>query len=128
MSFFEISADGNTWTDLSGYINIQEYAVNKTELFEEWQDADYDLHRVHVGDRVQGTFTLGFDSKSDLTTVVGYLSSYRDSDNQIWVKAYCHNTGAQETVLAYLDYVGAGSWDQTNSRQWLTLDVTVTGV
>lgn len=127
MELFKISSGGSV-TDLSGYVNPRTYAVNQLEIYDEWDDGDRALHRALVRTRVSGRLTLGFDTKTALTNFLALLSAGRKSNLAYDVQAYCHNTGTLVSCVAFLDISGSGIWDDTNSRQWLTIDVTVTEV
>ena len=129
MVFFKIGdlATPTAWTDFSAYTNKLEFAVNKTEITEEWTDGNLAIRRALVRTRVLGEFQLGFDSGTDLTGFLSALANRRP-DNAFNVQIYCQNTGTVETITAYLDITGSGTFDEVNSRQWVVLDVTVTEV
>lgn len=120
MVFFKI---GNT--DLTQYVDIQNYDINEESVFEEWQDGNWVTHRVSIRTRKSGTVVLGFKTVSDFNTFVSLLSSQRNADGYYSVTAYINNTGATATFNAFVDTQNAAKWDLLNNRQWLVQTLTV---
>lgn len=130
MEYFKVGdlATPTVWTDLTTYVNKRDFSVNKTEIFEQWEDGDRALHRKLVRTRIQGRLTLGFDSSANMSAFLTLLSGARRPDLAWNVQVWCQNTGTTESCTAFLDVAGTGLFDELNSRQWVTLDVDLTEV
>lgn len=111
--FFKIGT-----TDLTSYVDIQNYNVNEEDVFEEWQDGNWITHRVSIRKRKAGTVVLGFKKATDFTTFVGLLTSQRNVNGYYPVTAYINNTGTTETFNAFIDTQNESKWDLLNTRQW----------
>ena len=57
---FAISNKYGEWEDFTDCIPVPDYKVNNTEIVEEWEDGNYDLHSNVVQTRIKGTLTLKF--------------------------------------------------------------------
>ena len=120
--FFKIGT-----TDISSYIDIQTYAVNREDVYEEWTDGNWVLHREIARTRRSGTFQVGFSKAADFASFMALLSSAKTADGYYSVSAYISNTGSSDTFDAYLDVSNDDDkWDAVNSRQWQVTTVTVT--
>lgn len=120
--FFKI---GNT--DMTAFEDIQNHAVNRTDVYDVWTDGNWVDHRVIVRTRISGTVQLGFASASDHSAFMSLLGTARDAEGFYPISVYCANTGTLETLDAYLDVSGADKWDLANGRQWQTVTVKITG-
>lgn len=120
--FFKIDT-----TDISAYIDVQSYAVNRKDVFEEWEDGNWITHRVIARTRYSGSFQAGFASAADFTAFMTLLSTKKNADGYYPVTAYINNTGTTETFNAFLDVANDDDkWDAKHSRQWQVSTVAVT--
>ena len=120
--FFKIDT-----TDITAYIDVQSYAVNREDVFEEWEDGNWITHRVIARTRYTGSFQAGFASAADFTAFMTLLNTKKNADGYYPVTAYINNTGTTETFNAFLDVANDDDkWDSVNSRQWQVTTVTVT--
>lgn len=122
MAFFKIGA-----TDITPWIDIQDYDMQRSDVYTTWTDANDVDHRVVTRQRISGKFKAGFQKATDFAAFTALLASARNADGYYSVTAYVNNTGAEETFDAYLDCTDADKWDLINSRQWQVQEVTVTG-
>lgn len=120
MIFFKIGS-----TDLTAYADIQNYDVNKVDVYQSWTDGNWIDHREIVRTRIQGTVTLGFKKTSDWNAFLTLLQSQRDEAGFFPVTAYVNNTGTTEEIDAFLDLAGSGKWDILNSRFWRVITISV---
>ena len=120
MVFFKI---GNT--DLTQYVDKQNYAVNEEDVFESWQDGNWITHRVSVRKRKSGTLLLGFKTISDFNTFCSLFTSERNTNGYYSVTAYINNTGATATFDAFVDTTNESKWDLLNNRQWQAQTVVI---
>lgn len=122
--FFKIDT-----TDITPAIDVQSYAVNREDIFEEWEDGNWITHRVIARTRYAGAFQVGFSKAADFADFTALLAAKKTSGGYFPVTAYINNTGATETFNAFLDVANEDDkWDSVNSRQWQVTTVTVTQI
>lgn len=120
--FFKIGS-----TDLTAYEDIQSHSVNREDVYDTWTDGNWTLHRVIARTRISGTVKLGFAKATDYAAFTALLASAKTANGYYAITVYCSNTGTTESINAFLDVSGADKWDLTNSRQWQTVTVKITG-
>lgn len=120
--FFKIGS-----TDLTGFEDIQSHSVNREDVYDTWTDGNWTLHRVIARTRISGTVKLGFSKATDYAAFAALLESAKTANGFYSITVYCNNTGTEESINAFLDVSGADKWDLTNSRQWQTVTVKITG-
>jgi len=118
MIFFKINT-----TDLTDYADIQNFNVNKVDVFQDWIDGNWIAHREIVRTRIEGSFQLGFKDATNWSSFLTLLSTSKNVAGYYPVTVYVNNTGAEETINAFLDIQVAGKWDLTNSRFWKVVTV-----
>lgn len=121
MIFFKIGT-----TDLTDYADIQNFNINKQDVFQEWTDGNWIDHRDIVRTRIAGSFQLGFKDSADWSAFLALLTSQKDEAGYYPVTTYVNNTGAAETINAFLDIQVAGKWNLVNNRFWQTVTVNLT--
>lgn len=114
-------------TDVSQYLDIQNYAMNAVDVYEEWTDGNWVDHRVINRQRITGKVSAGFSSESNYAAFISLLSSARDAEGYYPVTAFVINKGAAVTFDAFIDTEGSARWDLKNGRQWLVIPLTITG-
>ena len=114
-------------TDITGWIDVQNYDVNREDVFTTWTDGNWIEHRVIARTKISGKFQVGFADATDFASFVALLGSEKTADGYYPVTAYVNNTGTTETFNAYLDVTDQDKWDTVNSRQWQVCTVKVTG-
>lgn len=120
--FFKI---GNT--DLTSYVDVQSYAVNKEDVYDSWTDGNWIDHREIARQRRSGTFSLGFATAAAFTAWTTLLSSAKTAGGYYAVTAYINNTGSSDSFNAFLDVSNPeDKWDLAHSRHWLVASVTLT--
>lgn len=121
MIFFKI---GNT--DLSEFADIQNFNINQEDIYEEWTDGNWIFHREIVRTRISGSFKLGFRTETDWTAFLTLIAAEKTAAGYFPVTVHVNNTGATETINAFLDMSGANKWDLVNDRFWKVITVTLT--
>lgn len=121
MVFFKIGS-----TDLTAYADIQNYNINKADVFQNWTDGNWVDHRDMVRTRITGTILLGFKTAASWSAFLALLTSQRNAAGFYPVTVYVNNTGTTETIDAFLDMTNATKWDLVNDRFWRVQTVTVT--
>ena len=120
--FFKIGT-----TDLTAYVDVQTYAVNKEDVYDSWTDANWVDHRVVARQRRSGSFSLGFSTAAAFSAWVALLSSAKTAGGYYAVTAYINNTAASDSFNAFLDVSNPeDKWDLAHSRHWLVARVTLT--
>lgn len=120
--FFKIGA-----TDLTPWLDIQNYEMNRADVYTTWTDGNWVTHRVIARTRISGKVKLGFEKAADFAAFSALMASERTTDGYYPVTAYCANTGTTETFQAYVDTSEADKWDLVGGRQWQVQTLTVTG-
>lgn len=114
-------------TDLTGYEDTSQHAVNKVDVFEEWIDGNWNTHRVIARQRVGGTVVLNFSRAADFSAFQTLLSTARNANGYYPITVYCNNTGTTETINAFLDLEGDTAFDVTAPIKHHAITVTITG-
>ena len=64
--------------DLTTHIPVPNYQVNNIRNYEEWKDASYVIHRQLTDEKIEGSFTLKFNSIQDYEEFVSFYMNNRD--------------------------------------------------
>lgn len=119
--FFKI---GNT--DLTPWVDIQNYAVNVSPVYSSWTDANDTEHRTITRTRIAGTVVLGFRNQQDFNTMRYALLTDQTDEGSYPVTCFVNNTGTVfEGVDAFIDVAAENKWDLVNDRQWTTVTLTI---
>lgn len=121
MVFFKIGS-----TDITPTIDVQNYNVNRTEIYESWTDGNLREHRNTVRGKIAGTFPVGFASYADLQTFVALLNSARQPDGYYNIESSVNNLPDTVEYQAFVETTATGKYDDLNGRVWLVMSVTVT--
>ena len=120
--FFKIGT-----TDLTSGVDVQSYAVNKEDVYEEWTDGNGAIRRAIYGQRRSGKFSLGFSTAAAFSAWTTLLSTAKTAAGYYAVTAYINNTGSTDTFNAFLDVSNPeDKWDLAHGRHWLVAQVTLT--
>lgn len=76
---FAISNKDGEWENFTDCIPIPDYKVNNTDVIEEWEDGNYDLHSNTVQTRIKGTLTLRFPNRYRLNKFLECLQYNHDT-------------------------------------------------
>lgn len=114
-------------TDLTQYEDTTKHAVNRTDVFEEWVDGNWALHRVISRTRVSGTVVLDFSRETDFSSFMTLLSTARNANGYYPITVWCSNTNTSETLNAFLDVAGDTKWDVTAPIKHHSVTITITG-
>jgi len=113
-------------TDLTAFVDIQNYKMNSEDVYSTWTDGNKVDHRVITRQRIRGEVKLGFASATDFASFMTLLGTAKNANGYYPVTAYVNNTGTTQTFNAFLDTSDTDKWDTVNSRQWQVVTVTVT--
>lgn len=107
--------------DLTPFVDIQNHEVNKTPVYQSWTDGNWVERRELVRTRIEGETTVGFSRMADFESFTRQMSSAQQSGGYYAITVYLNNTGETAQIDAFITTEGAGKWDLTNSRQWITV-------
>lgn len=113
-------------TDLTDYLDQQNFKMDKYDMFESWTDGNWVEHRVISRQKITGKAAAGFSSAADFSAFCELLESEREDDGYYVVTAYINNTGTTETFEAFLSMSATSKWDWVNECQWIVQTITVT--
>lgn len=77
--------------DFTKYITVPSYAINSQSSYEEWQDGNGVTHRVHIRDRISGSFEMYFDNLDDYYEFLDYVNESRQDEGYNSVSLYVNN-------------------------------------
>ena len=120
ITFFQIGS-----TDLTPYIDVQNFKVNSEDVYETWTDGNFIEHREITRSRVRGTIKIGFKDRADLTSFLTLLSNNRNANGYYPVQIFVNNLNTTSSINVFMDPVGEAKWDVVNGRQWLVLTLNV---
>lgn len=120
MVFFKIGT-----TDLSAYADIQNYNVNKEDIYQEWTDGNWIARREIERTRITGTLQLGFKTSSSWSDFLALLAEQKTDAGYYPVTVYVNNTGTTETINAFLDMTNTSRWDLVNDRFWRVQEINI---
>lgn len=92
--------------DLTRHIPVGSYEVNMNEEFEEWTDSNYDIHRKLLRNRIEGTFSLKFNSIAEYETFLNILALAKTTtrQNYIGMNVFATNKGQVYAKKFYYEF------------------------
>ena len=123
--YFGYYKSGATLVDMTAAADIQNYGLNRQDVFDTWTDGNWVEHRVKVRTRISGNVNLGFSSEATYRSFLAALQAAAGPDGTVKLKAYVNNVENVCEFYAFIDTAGAGKWDVVNSRQWQTLTLKI---
>lgn len=112
-------------TNITSYIDKQNFVMNKADVGEVWTDGNGVDHRNVVRTRTAGKAVAGFSNAADFATFCTTLTTERHVDGYYSVTTYVNNTGETETFDAFIDVTTSTKWDWVNNRQWHTVTLQI---
>lgn len=113
---FTLLQIGNT--DLTDYIDIQNYEVNKEPVYEEWTDGNHVKHRNKIRTRISGSFKVGFKTAAEATAFITLLTNSITSGSYYTASIYTNDDDTLNTADIYLDGTAIIKRDLLNGRVW----------
>lgn len=74
--------------DYTNHITVPSYNVQREPVTKTWEDATYHMHTDLIRWRLKGSFTIYFDSVSELDEFIDTLNGLRGPDNYIEATLY----------------------------------------
>lgn len=118
MSLFIVATN-----DYTNNIVLDSYAVQKTDEFKTWTDANLVTHKYAGRTRVKGSFSMRFMKKSQYDAFVTALATAKQSGGYWIATLYCVNTNTNE--IANVDINFAPKLSQKANLQQDVLEFTV---
>lgn len=116
-------------TDVTAYLDIQNYQMNREDVYDTWTDGNGRDHRVITRTRARGKTKAGFRSAAAFAAFCALLANAKQTGGWYNVRAYISNTGATESFQAFIDaQEDSDKWDRLNGRQWQVQTLTITEV
>lgn len=103
-------------TDLSKYVQREEYNVNAEPIYEEWQNADKLYMRKYIRSRIGGTVTLGFINGGSNTPLEDFLQLLNDNTTSdiLTITVYVQNQNATREIECYYTLSGQKHFELKN--------------
>lgn len=105
-------------TDLTQWVKKAEFAASRQPVYESWTDGNWIERREYVRTRLTGTVPLSFTRAADFNAFIALLTSERNVNGYYPVTIWESNSGASETISAFLTYTGDTKFDVTCPRKW----------
>lgn len=114
-------------TDITEYIDIQNYNVNRLPVYDTWTDGNHTEHRSLYRNRIEGAFQVGFSNENDLEAFYDILADSQQVNGYYRVTSSVNNLPTTVEYDAYIDTDGEpGKYDTMNGREWLVINVNIT--
>lgn len=97
-------------TDFSAFVDQKTYLMQKTPVFEEWEDGNWKTHRVVARTRIVGSFLLTFTTETDFDSFMSAVNSVITSDGYVPVTVFVNTTKAAENINAFIDMEVMHRW------------------
>ena len=105
-------------TDLTDYVDIQNYDVQKEPIYEEWTDGNYVNHRNIVRTRINGTVKVGFRNSTDVASFLSVLSSNVQTGGYYPASVFTNDDNTLNTANIFISDVAEIKRDLVNGRVW----------
>lgn len=105
-------------TDLTDYVDIQNYDVQKEPIYEEWTDGNYVNHRNIVRTRIKGTVKVGFRNSTDVASFLSVLSSNVQVGGYYPASVFTNDDNTLNTANIFISDVAEIKRDLVNGRVW----------
>lgn len=112
-------------TDLTSYIDQQNYEVNSIDEFEEWMDANHVKHRHVIRTRLSGKFEIGFKKAADVSTFLTLMGNNIQSGGYYNAQIFSNDDNTLHTTEVFIDDISKIKRDELNGRIWQTYELTV---
>lgn len=112
-------------TDLTPYIDKQNYEVNNVDEFEEWTDANHVKHRHVIRQRLSGNLSIGFRSTTEITNFLTLMGNNLQSGGYYNAQIFANDDNTLHTTEIFIDDISKIKRDVLNGRIWQTYELTV---
>lgn len=105
-------------TDLTQFIDVQGFNVNRQPVFENWTDGNHITRRNIIRYRIAGEIKIGFRNNADVTAFLSVLSSNQTSGGYYAVNVFVNNDNANYNANVFIDGAALIARDLANGRVW----------
>ena len=105
-------------TDLTQYIDVKSYNVNRIPVFEDWVDGNHINRRNVIRHRVTGEIKIGFRNNSDVESFLNLLSTNITSGNYYSASVFINNENMLYSGNVFIDGTAVIARDLLNGRVW----------
>lgn len=90
--------------DLTNHITVPSYKVNLQDVYEEWTDNNKTTHRDIVAKKVQGSFSVHFETLEEYLTFIATLKESKKQNGSYDCSVYCQNMLEAYNIEMFIDY------------------------
>ena len=90
--------------DLTEYITVPSYKVNLRDVYEEWTDNNKTTHQDVVAKKVQGSFSVHFETLEEYLTFIATMKELKKQNRAYDCSVYCNNTLEAYNIEMFIDY------------------------
>lgn len=114
--------------DLTQYITVPSYKINKRPVFTDWQDGDLKNRQVVHRYCAEGSFTLLFNNIEDYQEFLEFYIDARNDDNgdgcvQVWM--YINNTNEVANTFVHMDFEPSDTMPFMGTKEIDGIEVTI---
>lgn len=107
------------------HITVPSYKVNEVPVYEEWDDCNYRTHRIVKRKRIEGTFTMFFNTIDEFNEFFRYLDKYTEPEGWIRCYTYINNLNTVKYSRFYIDVEPANTKPFFGIKEYDGFDVTI---
>lgn len=90
--------------DLTEYITVPSYKVNLRDVYEEWTDNNKTTHQDVVAKKVQGSFSVHFETLEEYLTFIATMKSLKKQNRAYDCSVYCNDMLEAYNIEMFIDY------------------------
>lgn len=112
--------------DLTNFIKLEPgYKVNLEDGYDSWTDSNFTVHRNLAYQKINGTFTLWFETVEQFQTFLVVMNEVRKQDGSYPCTAYCVNKLESYTTDLFVDFDPTNVMPLIETKQYDGLEITV---
>ena len=90
--------------DLTEYITVPSYKVNLRDVYEEWTDNNKTTHQDVVAKKVQGSFSVHFETLEEYLTFIATMKELKKQNRAYDCSVYCNDMLEAYNIEMFIDY------------------------
>lgn len=91
-------------TDITEYIQESTYKMDKEDVFEEWEDANWKKHHENPRKRVSGSFDMVFVTDQAFNDFLILRDANTDASGKLTITVHVSNTNTDEEIEAFYEF------------------------
>ena len=112
-------------TDLTVYVDLQNYDVNLIEQYESWFDGNGNEHRNIYAEKAAGSLRVGFKTDAEISAFKEVLEESRNVDGYYPVTTSVNNATGLREYNAFINISAEGKYDVLNEREWIVFSLEI---